>query len=87
MTKLRRGFNLKKLMCQGGGKFNGSMLGAGLIDEISQVVVPIVDGGVGVSSFFDVDDPRQTKAAAGLRLIWQKKLPNGVNWFRYKVLR
>jgi 2,5-diamino-6-(ribosylamino)-4(3H)-pyrimidinone 5'-phosphate reductase len=86
LRKLHRAFGLKKLMLQGGGKFNGSMLEAGLVDEISQVIVPIADGGAGVSGIFDIHDPKQTKSAAGLGLVWQKKLPHSINWFRYKVL-
>jgi 2,5-diamino-6-(ribosylamino)-4(3H)-pyrimidinone 5'-phosphate reductase len=85
LRKLHDAFGLKKVMLQGGGKFNGSMLRERLVDEISQVIVPIVDGGVGISSMFDIEN--EAKAAAGLRLVWQKKLPNGVNWVRYKVRR
>src|SRR5262249_54281044 len=32
-----RVFSLRKLMLQGGGKFNGAMLQAGLVDEISHI--------------------------------------------------
>src|SRR4051812_43962069 len=45
LEKLHRTFKLRKLMLQGGGTFNGAMLAAGLVDEISQVIVPAVDGG------------------------------------------
>src|SRR5688572_14437409 len=65
LRKLASAFRLRKLMLQGGGKFNGAMLHAGLVDEISHVIVPVADGGVGVSSFFDI--PTKTpppKAAA-----------------------
>jgi RibD C-terminal domain len=41
LQKLSTAFKLKRLMLQGGGKFNGAMLGAGLVDEISHVTVPI----------------------------------------------
>jgi riboflavin biosynthesis pyrimidine reductase len=85
LEKLARAFKLKKLMIQGGGKMNGSFLREGLIDEISQVIVPIVDGGMGISGFFDIIDP-PPKAAAHLRQMSYKKLPGGVNWFRYRVL-
>jgi riboflavin biosynthesis pyrimidine reductase len=85
LDKLARAFKLKKLMIQGGGKMNGSFLREGLIDEISQVIVPIVDGGMGISGFFDIIDP-PAKAAAHLRQMSYKKLPGGVNWFRYRVL-
>ena len=86
MDKLTRAFKLKKLMLQGGGKFNGALLHAGLVDEISHIIIPIVDGGVGVSSFFDI--PTKTpppKAAAKLRLMSRKPLPGGATWARYRV--
>lgn len=86
LDKLRKTFGIKKLMLEGGGKFNGSMLHAGLVDEISQVVVPIVDGGMGVSSVFDIPGPPR-KAAATLRLMSHKKMAGGVNWFRYRILK
>jgi riboflavin biosynthesis pyrimidine reductase len=44
LGKLRRTFGIKRLMLEGGGKFNGSLLRAGLVDEVSEVVVPVVDG-------------------------------------------
>ncbi|MEA2733708.1 MAG: 2,5-diamino-6-(ribosylamino)-4(3H)-pyrimidinone 5-phosphate reductase [Humisphaera sp.] len=86
LRKLASSFRLRKLMAQGGGKFNGAMLHAGLIDEISHVVVPIADGGVGISSFFDI--PTKTpppKAAATLRLLSRKAMPGGATWTRYRV--
>jgi 2,5-diamino-6-(ribosylamino)-4(3H)-pyrimidinone 5'-phosphate reductase len=86
LDKLRRTFGIKKLMLEGGGKLNGSMLRAGLVDEISQVIVPVVDGGVGISSIFDIPGDPPKKAAATLRLLEHQKLPGGVNWFRYRVL-
>jgi riboflavin biosynthesis pyrimidine reductase len=87
LDKLRRHFGLRKLMLEGGGTFNGSMLQAGLVDEISQVVVPVVDGGgADVTGVFDFPGDPPPKAAATLRQTSHKKLPGGVNWFRYRVL-
>ena len=84
--KLHKAFGLKKLCVQGGGTFNGAMLRAGLIDEISQVVVPFVDGGgPGVTGFFDPPG-RPGKGAAGtLKLIRHAPLKGGVQWFRWRV--
>jgi 2,5-diamino-6-(ribosylamino)-4(3H)-pyrimidinone 5'-phosphate reductase len=45
LEKLSSLFGLKKILLEGGGLLNGAMLQAGLIDEISQLIVPIVDGG------------------------------------------
>jgi riboflavin biosynthesis pyrimidine reductase len=85
LQKLARQFKLRKLMLQGGGKFNGAMLKAGLIDEISHLTVPVADGGVGVSSFFDIPGPAPRKAAATLKLLSHKTMPGGVIWTRYRV--
>lgn len=86
LDKLAKSFRLKKLMLEGGGKFNGSFLAAGLIDEISHVIVPVADGGVGVQTLFDIPGPAPKKAAAHLRLLSHKQLPGGVTWLRYRVL-
>ena len=87
LRKLATAFGLRKLMLQGGGKFNGAMLKAGLVDEISQIIVPVVDGGVGISSFFDIPGKPPAKAAANLRLLSYKQLAGGVTWLRYRVVR
>ena len=85
LRKLRTVLGLRKLMLEGGGRFNGALLQAGLVDEISQVVVPVVDGGVGVPGIFDIPGPASRRAAASLRLISQRTLPGGVHWLRYHV--
>jgi 2,5-diamino-6-(ribosylamino)-4(3H)-pyrimidinone 5'-phosphate reductase len=87
LDKLRRVLGIRKLMLEGGGTFNGAMLREGLVDEISQVVVPVVDGGRGITTLFDIPGDPPAKAAAALRLKSQKKLPGGVNWFRYRVAK
>jgi 2,5-diamino-6-(ribosylamino)-4(3H)-pyrimidinone 5'-phosphate reductase len=88
LDKLRRLLGIRKLMLEGGGAFNGSMLHEGLVDEISQVIVPVVDGGgADVTGVFDYPgDSPPPKAAAALRQVSHKKLPGGVNWFRYRVV-
>ena len=86
LRKLGSAFHLRKLMLQGGGKFNGAMLHAGLVDEISHVIVPVADGGVGISSFFDIPGDPPPKAAAKLRLLSHKQLRGGVIWLRYRVV-
>jgi riboflavin biosynthesis pyrimidine reductase len=87
LSKLASGFKLRKLMLQGGGKFNGAMLHAGLIDEISHIVVPVADGGSGITSFFDIPGNPPKKAAATLRLMSHRRLPGGAVWQRYRVSR
>ena len=86
LRKLASVFKLRKLMLQGGGKLNGAMLKAGLVDEISHITVPVADGGVGVSSFFDIPGDPPARAAGTLRLMSHKQLPGSVIWARYRVV-
>jgi 5-amino-6-(5-phosphoribosylamino)uracil reductase len=85
LRKIGSALGIRKLLLEGGGIFNGAMLKAGLIDEISQVIVPVVDGGTNVASLFDIPGPAPRKAAAALRLIKHRKLAGGIQWHRYRV--
>jgi 2,5-diamino-6-(ribosylamino)-4(3H)-pyrimidinone 5'-phosphate reductase len=86
LRKIGERLGLRELMLEGGGTFNGSALAAGAIDEISQVIVPIADGGAGIASVFDIPGPAPRMAAARLRLLQQRTLPGGIIWLRYRVL-
>jgi riboflavin biosynthesis pyrimidine reductase len=44
------------LLVEGGGGANGAFLRAGLIDEISLVICPAIDGANGAPSVFDSSD-------------------------------
>ena len=85
LRKLGKVLGIRKLLLEGGGTLNGAWLKARLIDEISQVIVPIVDGAGGVAGFFDIPGPASRKAVASLRLIKQQKLAGGIQWNRYRV--
>lgn len=86
LAKIVKYFGTKKLMLEGGGSFNGAMLHAGLVDEISHLTIPVVDGGRAVPSIFDIPGDAPNMAAATLKLSSTKKLPGGVLWSRYKVV-
>ncbi len=88
LSKLRQKFRLKKLMLQGGGTFNGAMLKAGLVDELSQIIVPIADGGgPEVTGVYDAPGEPLSRAAARLQLKSHQVLPGGAVWLRYRVTR
>jgi len=86
LRKIRQVLGVRKLLLEGGGTFNGAVLKARLIDEISQVIVPIIDGGAGITGLCDIPGTAPRNAAAGLRVTSHKKLSGGVNWFRYRVV-
>jgi 2,5-diamino-6-(ribosylamino)-4(3H)-pyrimidinone 5'-phosphate reductase len=83
--KLGKVLGMRKLLLEGGGTLNGAWLKAGLIDEISQVIVPIVDGGAGTAGFFDIPGSAPRKSASALRLIKHTQLAGGIQWNRYRV--
>ena len=44
LAKIGERSGVRTLMLEGGGRINGGMLRAGLIDEVSVLVAPLVDG-------------------------------------------
>lgn len=85
LVRLRRYFGIRKLMLEGGGRLNGSLLAANAIDEISLLVCPFADGSTKLPTVFDAPEAALKKKATALRLIATKLRPGGVVWLRYKV--
>ena len=83
LVKLRTAFGIRKLLLEGGGKINGSFLAADLIDELSVLIAPVADGGVGTPTLFDAKSGRGM--ARAIRLISVAKLRGDLVWLRYKV--
>ena len=79
-------FGIRTLLLEGGGHINGAFLQAGLIDEVSLLLVPGIDGRHGVAAVFDGLGPT-TKAAVPLKLKSVKQRKTGSLWIRYKVVR
>jgi 2,5-diamino-6-(ribosylamino)-4(3H)-pyrimidinone 5'-phosphate reductase len=53
MTKLREEFGIKRLLLEGGGRINGSFLAAGLVDEFSLLLAPVLDATTDTPASFD----------------------------------
>jgi riboflavin biosynthesis pyrimidine reductase len=84
---LNRELGLERLLLEGGGGSNGSFLRAGLIDEISLAVCPVVDGAKGAPSIFDSND-KDAGVAAPIRsmtLTSNEVLEGGAVWLRYRL--
>ncbi len=54
---LGRELGIERLLLEGGGHVNGSFLAAGLVDEISLLIAPAIDGGEGITGVFDAAEP------------------------------
>jgi 2,5-diamino-6-(ribosylamino)-4(3H)-pyrimidinone 5'-phosphate reductase len=82
-------FGVRTLMLEGGGQINGGFLRAGLVDEVSLLVAPVVDGRIGTPALFDVegDADGDSDAAAPRRLALEhvERREGDVLWLRYRV--
>ncbi len=85
LRKLRTLFGIRRLLLEGGGKINGSFLAAGAIDELSLLVAPVADGGVGTPTLFDAREG--PGPALGLTLLSAERRRGGLLWVRYRVGR
>jgi 2,5-diamino-6-(ribosylamino)-4(3H)-pyrimidinone 5'-phosphate reductase len=81
LTKLHDRFGIRKLLLEGGGKINGSFLAADVIDELSILIAPVADGGMGRPALFDAP----SSAVHKLKLISAETLKAGIVWLRYRV--
>jgi riboflavin biosynthesis pyrimidine reductase len=84
---LNRELGVKRLLVEGGGGNNGSFLRAGLIDEISVAIAPVVDGSRGAPSVFDSTD-RESELRAPLEQMALEScevLEGGAVWLRYRL--
>ena len=83
LDKIGERFGVRTLMLEGGGGINGSMLRAGLIDEVSTLVAPVVDGRVGTAALFDVDGGGMSPRRLALESV--ERRADDVLWLRYRV--
>ena len=82
MEILKEAFGVERLALTGGGHINAAFLEAGLIDEISLMIAPGIDGRKGMATVFDgIEDP--DRSPTQLRLTGVENIGNGVVWLRY----
>ncbi|MDQ2665477.1 MAG: dihydrofolate reductase family protein [Gemmatimonadota bacterium] len=83
LEKIGAKFNVKTLMLEGGGKINGGMLRAGLIDEVSLLLAPVADGRMGTPALFDAGNDSVTPHRLVLESVERRE--DDVLWLRYRV--
>jgi riboflavin biosynthesis pyrimidine reductase len=85
LTAIGDNFGIKRISLQGGGIINGAFLESGLIDELSLVIYPGIDGLHGIPSIFEYIGSKKNPAKGqSLELQDVQKLEHGVVWLRYK---
>lgn len=83
LDKIGERFGLRTLMLEGGGRINGAMLQAGLIDEVSLLLAPVADGRMGTPSLFDAEPDEVTPRRLTLEGVEPRG--GGLLWLRYRV--
>jgi riboflavin biosynthesis pyrimidine reductase len=84
LDKLARKLQIKTLLLEGGGKINGAMLSAGLIDELSILIAPVTDGSIGTPTVFDiVAGSERSSSSMRWALAGIESRADGVVWLRY----
>ena len=84
---LNRELGVERLLLEGGGGANGAFLRAGLVDEISLILCPTVDGAKGAPSVFDSRDAEAGLPAPveAMTLESSETLDGGAVWLRYRL--
>ena len=86
MDTLGGEFGVKRLAVLGGGLINGGFLAAGLIDGVSLLLAPGIDGREGWRAMFDgISD--QTKMPTKLKLQSVERLENDILWIKYELVK
>ena len=84
MELLGEQFEVRRQALLGGGHINGGFLKAGLIDEVSLLLAPGIDGRTGETALFD-GVRHSDRVPVPLRLRHVSQLDNDVVWLRYDV--
>lgn len=83
---LNRELGIERIMLEGGGGANGALLRAGLVDEISLVICPVVDGSTGGPIVFNSGDTDLGPAPIErMVLASHEVLDGGAVWLRYRL--
>jgi riboflavin biosynthesis pyrimidine reductase len=79
-------FGIRTLLLEGGGHINGGFLQAGLVDEVSLLLVPGVDGRHEIPAVFD-GVAAANHTAVPLKLKSVERREGDALWVRYEVVR
>ncbi|MEG8023520.1 dihydrofolate reductase family protein [Sphingomonas aurantiaca] len=83
LATLRRELEIETLLLEGGAGLNGAFLAAGLVDELSIVVAPALDGGDDAQRIVAAGDGLKGKVT--LSLLGCEPLDGGAVHLRYAV--
>ncbi len=87
LEQLAEKLGVSCVLAAGGGRLNGALLRAGLVDELSVVFLPGLAGGTDTPTLFDAPELPPGAGAVPLKLISTQVQASGMVWLRYEVVR
>jgi len=84
LDTLHREVGIGRLLLEGGGAANGALLHAGLVDELSLLIAPSVEGVPGGPAVFDIHGDAGALDTMGMALEHCEVLEGGIVWLRYR---
>src|SRR5881392_948029 len=84
VEQLAKHFGIRRLLIEGDGHINGGLLHAGLVDEVSLLLIPGIDGRHEIPTVFDGVSPSR-KRAVPFHLQSAQRRSLGSVWLRYRI--
>lgn len=76
--RLREKWNVRRLLCEGGGEVNGALFTAGLVAEVHVTLCPVIFGGQHAPTLADGHGFSSLDKAARLRLVARERFGDGL---------
>jgi 2,5-diamino-6-(ribosylamino)-4(3H)-pyrimidinone 5'-phosphate reductase len=80
-------YDVRTVRVDSGGALSGTLVRAGLVDEVSVLLEPVLVGGVAPRTFLRGPDPSAPGDVAQLRLLSVEQFADGLVWLRYDVVK
>jgi 2,5-diamino-6-(ribosylamino)-4(3H)-pyrimidinone 5'-phosphate reductase len=87
LDRLRRDYGVRRVRVDSGGRLNGALLRAGLVDEVHLLVCPWLPGGSSPRSSFVADDLAPGASGARLERTGVDLFDDGAVLLSYRVAR
>ena len=78
-------YDVRTVRVDSGGALSGALVRAGLVDEVSVLLEPVLVGGVTARTFLRGPDPTGPDDVVQLRLLKLEQFDDGLVWLRYDV--
>lgn len=86
LEKLFTRLGVQTVLAIGGGRLNGALLRAGLLDEINVVLRPEIIGGTSTPTLFDCPDLVEDEWPVALERVSVEPILDRFLWLRYRVV-